>query len=59
MKESHVDVTVVSRYVPIGHRLASRFQRRRKGIDEASYCRLDNSINSTFVHGPFIYVESH
>jgi len=57
MKESRADV--VSRYVPIGHRLAGRFRRRGKGIDEASCCRLDNSINSTFVHGPFIYVESH
>lgn len=60
MKESHADTTVVSPiYVPIEHRLARRFWRFGKGIDEASSCRLDNSINSTFVQGPFIYVESH
>lgn len=64
---SECDATVVSqlRFDRIGYRLVvSGALRQRaagvgKGIDEASSCRLDNSINSTFVQGPFIYVESH
>jgi len=51
------DATLVSRYVRIERRLAGRFREKRSM--EPRRRRLDNSINSTFVQGPFIYAESH